>query len=143
MKVFLVEAEHMVRDEIMYQIPWEKQGFIFRAASGRGEEALSEVVRDNPQIVIIDVHLPSIDGLELSRRIKERIPEIKILLISEYRDFNYAKAALSIGVSDYLEKPVNTNGILEAVLRVSGQIELIKKRESDRLYACRKGGLNG
>ena len=131
LKVFLVEDEVVVRDSIRQMIPWMKFGFELCGEAGDGEMALPLIQRQKPDVVITDIRMPFMDGLELSRMVKKDLPETKIVIISAYRDFEYAKAAISIGVEQYLLKPVSRQEFLRVLKKIRGCYD---KENAQRIY---------
>ena len=123
MKVFLVEDEYIVREGIKNNIDWEKNGYDFCGEASDGELALPMISEKRPDIVITDIRMPFMDGIELSRMIKEEYPEIKIIILSGHEEFEYAKAAIQIGVEEYLLKPINGDELLQVVNRVAQKIK--------------------
>lgn len=123
MKVFLVEDEYIVREGIKNNIDWEKNGYDFCGEASDGELAFPMISEKRPDIVITDIRMPFMDGIELSRMIKEEYPEIKIIILSGHEEFEYAKAAIQIGVEEYLLKPINGNELLQVVNRVAQKIK--------------------
>ena len=112
LKVFLVEDEVVMRNGIKNNIPWEQEGFEFVGEASDGELAYPLIKREKPDILITDIRMPFMDGLELSRLVKKELPQIKIIILSGYNEFDYAKNAISIGVTDYLLKPISSAKIL-------------------------------
>lgn len=123
MKVFLVEDEYIVREGIKNNIDWEKNGYDFCGEASDGELAFPMISEKRPNIVITDIRMPFMDGIELSRMIKEEYPEIKIIILSGHEEFEYAKAAIQIGVEEYLLKPINGDELLQVVNRVAQKIK--------------------
>lgn len=123
MKVFLVEDEYIVREGIKNNIDWEKSGYDFCGEASDGELAFPMISEKRPDIVITDIRMPFMDGIELSRMIKEEYPEIKIIILSGHEEFEYAKAAIQIGVEEYLLKPINGDELLQVVNRVAQKIK--------------------
>lgn len=123
MKVFLVEDEYIVREGIKNNIDWEKNGYDFCGEASDGELAFPMISEKRPDIVITDIRMPFMDGIELSRMIKEEYPEIKIIILSGHEEFEYAKAAIQIGVEEYLLKPINGDELLQVVNRVAQKIK--------------------
>ena len=130
-KVFLVEDEIVMRDGIKNNIPWEKEGLEFAGEASDGELAYPLIRKVQPDILITDIRMPFMDGLELSELVKKEFPRIKIIILSGYNEFDYAKQAIHIGVTDYLLKPITAAKLLEAVKKVADVIE--KEREDARL----------
>ncbi len=119
MKVFLVEDEIIMREGIRNNIDWEKEGFEFVGEASDGELAYPLIQDSKPDILITDIRMPFMDGLELSRRVKEEMPDIKIIVLSGYDEFEYAREGIRIGITEYLLKPIDGNKLLEAVKRVA------------------------
>ena len=131
LKVFLVEDEVVMRNGIKKNIPWEQEGFEFVGEASDGELAYPLIKKEKPDILITDIRMPFMDGLELSRLVKKELPQIKIIILSGYNEFDYAKTAINIGVTDYLLKPISSAKLLEAVKKVGDVIE--KEQDHARL----------
>ncbi|PWJ47946.1 response regulator [Faecalicatena contorta] len=130
-KVFLVEDEIVIRSGIKNSIDWQKEGYEFSGEASDGELAYPMILKAKPDILITDIKMPFMDGLELSKMVKEALPEIKILILSGYNEFEYAKEAIHIGVADYLLKPISSAKLLEALGGIAKQIK--QKREEQSL----------
>lgn len=118
-KVFLVEDEAIIRRGIKNKIPWETEGFEFVGEASDGELAYPMIKKTKPDIVITDIKMPFMDGLELAAIIKKEMPDTKIIILSGYNEFEYAKTAISIGVTDYELKPISSERLLETIKRVA------------------------
>ena len=105
-KVFLVEDEVIIRNGVKKSIDWEKEGYDFVGEASDGELAYPLIIKEKPDILITDIRMPFMDGLELSKLVKEKLPDIRIMLLTGYSEFEYAKQAIEIGVEDYLLKPI-------------------------------------
>lgn len=128
-KVFLVEDEVIMRNGIRDNIDWRSEGMEFVGEAGDGELAYPLIKKTKPDILITDIQMPFMDGLELSRIVKKELPGIKIIILSGYSEFDYAKQAIGIGVTDYLLKPVSSAKLLEAIRKVAEVIEEERKRD--------------
>lgn len=128
-KVFLVEDEMVIRRGIKNSIDWEKEGYIFCGEASDGELAYPMIIKEKPDILITDIRMPFMDGLELCKLVKEELPNIKILILSGYDEFDYAKEAIRLGVSEYLLKPISSGKLLEALNGVS---ESIRREKEDK-----------
>lgn len=127
-KVFLVEDEYAIREGIKRSIHWERDGFELVGEAGDGEVALPKIIKSKPDILITDIRMPFMDGLELSRLVKSEMPDIKIIVLSGYDDFNYAKQAISIGVEEYILKPVSEETLMEELKKVA---DVINKEQQE------------
>lgn len=128
LKLFLVEDEMIIREGIKNKIKWEDYGFTFVGEASDGELALPLIQKLKPDVLITDIKMPFMNGLELSKLVKKEIPNIKIIILSGYNEFEYAKEAIGIGVTDYLLKPVSSIKITEVILKVKNLIEDEKKQ---------------
>ena len=128
-KVFLVEDEMVIRRGIKNSIDWEKEGYIFCGEASDGELAYPMIIKEKPDILITDIRMPFMDGLELCKLVKKELPNIKILILSGYDEFDYAKEAIRLGVTDYLLKPISSGKLLEALNGVS---ESIRREKEDK-----------
>ena len=128
-KVFLVEDEMVIRRGIKNSIDWEKEGYIFCGEASDGELAYPMIIKEKPDILITDIRMPFMDGLELCKLVKEELPNIKILILSGYGEFDYAKEAIRLGVTEYLLKPISSGKLLEALNGVS---ESIRREKEDK-----------
>ena len=134
-KVFLVEDEMVIRNGIVKSINWEKEGYRLVGEASDGELAYPMILKEKPDILLTDIKMPFMDGLELSRLVKQELPDTKILIFSGYDEFEYAKEAIRIGVTEYLLKPVSSEQLLEVMRRISKQIEQDREeREILRQY---------
>lgn len=122
-KVFIVEDEDIIRESIIKNIPWEKEGLLLAGDAGDGEIALSSIKDTKPDILITDVKMPFMTGLELARLVKKEQPEIKVIILSGYREFEYATEAINIGVTEFLSKPITSTKLLEVIKKVKDEIE--------------------
>jgi two-component system response regulator YesN len=134
--VLLVDDEPIVRrglNALLSRIP----GFSVVGEAGNGQEAVELCARLLPQIIILDVRMPVMDGLSALRRIKERHPNVKTIILSAYSEFAYARSALGLGAIDYLLKPANLEDFRKVLERVRGLISE-EARRSDDVEAIRQ-----
>jgi len=122
-KVFLVEDEIVIREGIKNIIHWNEEGFEIVGDESDGELAYPMIIREQPDILITDIKMPFMDGLELSKLLKKDMPQLKIIIISGYSDFGYAQQAIDIGVNEYLLKPVISTKLVAAVKNAAVAIE--------------------
>lgn len=131
-KVFLVEDEIVMREGIKNNIDWTKEGYEFVGEASDGELAYPLIQSTKPDILITDIRMPFMNGLELSRLVKQEFPNIKIIVLSGFDEFEYAKEAINIGITEYLVKPISSAALLEAVNRVKSIIE--EEQEQKQYY---------
>ena len=133
LKIFLAEDEVVVRETIKRMIPWEELGFELVGEAADGEMALPLLIRQQPDLLITDIKMPFMDGLTLARLAKKEIPGLKVVILSGYDDFNYAKQAIGIGVEDYLLKPITKNALIERLSEIRRKNITKNSRERCRL----------
>ncbi|HIW51188.1 MAG TPA: response regulator [Candidatus Blautia intestinavium] len=123
LRTFLAEDEIVVRENIKKMVPWEQYGFELVGEASDGEMALPLIKKLKPDLLITDIKMPFMDGLTLCKVVKKEFPDIKIVILSGYDDFNYAKEAIGIGVEDYLLKPITKNAFLERLCEIRSRYE--------------------
>ena len=122
-KVFLVEDEITIREGIKNKIRWEDEGFKIVGDESDGELAYPLIIKEQPDILITDIRMPFMDGLELCKLLRKDMPQLKIIIVSGYSDFGYAQQAIDIGVNEYLLKPITSTKLLAAVKNAASAIE--------------------
>ncbi len=129
--VFIVDDEVIVREGLRKRIDWEHSAFSFAGEAGDGEIALSMIQDIKPDILITDIRMPFMDGLELAREVKKIQPWIKILILSGHDEFDYAKKAISIGVEEYILKPFTPDEILASLTKIADALDKESRESSD------------
>lgn len=104
-KILIVDDEYLLRQGIKHLIDWKMEGFEIIGEASNGKEAIELVEKLKPHIILSDVVMPIMDGVDLSKIIKARYPEIQIIILSSYSDFEYVKDTFKLGVNDYILKP--------------------------------------
>ena len=122
-KVFLVDDEIVVREGIRNSVLWENTHYTLAGEAPDGELALSMIQETKPDILITDIRMPFMDGLALSRIVKKTLPWIKIIILSGHDEFEYAREAISIGVEEYLLKPVSAQEMLKSLEKLAKRID--------------------
>lgn len=123
LKVFLVEDESVIRDGLRDNIPWQQYGFQFVGEAADGEMALPLIRKTRPDVLITDIKMPFMDGLSLSRIVSKEFPKTKIVIISGYDDFEYARQAIEVGVDQFLLKPITRLMLKKTLLEMKEKIE--------------------
>lgn len=117
-KVMIVDDELSILEGLKRLLNWNALGFNVTYLASDGAEAYEAWKKIQPQLVITDIKMPEMDGLELSRLLKEADPNIEIIIISGYKDFTYAKEAIKHGVKSYILKPVDEEELTLEVKRI-------------------------
>lgn len=121
-KVFFVEDETAVRQAIIRTVDWEEEGFQICGEASDGEQALPLIIERQPDILITDIKMPFMDGLELARLAKKNLPTLIVIFISGYDDFLFTHEAIRLGVVDYVLKPVTAGKMIQALNRAVDRI---------------------
>ncbi len=129
--VFIADDEHIVLEGIRKKIDWDGAGLSFAGEATDGEIAFSMISEIKPDILITDIKMPFMDGLELSRLLKKIQPWIKIIILSGHDEFEYAKSAISIGVEDYILKPFTHEELLRSLQKVCRALDAEKEQQRD------------
>ena len=129
--VFLVDDEPIVLEGIRNKIDWESSGFTFAGEATDGEIAFSMIQEIKPDILITDIKMPFMDGLQLASAIKKTQSWIKIIILSGHDEFDYAKKAISIGIEDYLLKPFTAEDILTSLKKAAAHLDQERTQLSD------------
>ncbi|MBN2795713.1 MAG: response regulator [Clostridia bacterium] len=134
-KVLVVDDEPIVRRGIVNIINWNALNCEVIGESGNGVEGMALVETFKPDIIITDIHMPEIDGLEMIKRCKHFIPESKIIILTGFRDFDYLQEALKLGASDFLLKPSKIESITSSVKKCVLELDfkLQRKTQMDKL----------
>ena len=123
MKVLIIDDEPLARIGMRSIIPWEKNGFNLVGEAGNGIEGLEMAKRYSPDIILVDIIMPEMDGIEFIRRVKPILPDSKIIIMSCMNEIQYYQEAIHLGVSEYILKDkINPQEILETVGRVADEL---------------------
>lgn len=116
-KILIVDDEFIIRQGIVHFLDWEKEGFTIIGEASNGKEALAIIESTMPHIILCDIVMPIMDGVELSRIVKEKYPQIKMIVLSSYSDFDNVKTMFMNGATDYILKPTLSHDILMTSLK--------------------------
>ena len=126
-KVILVDDEEEVIDAIKSRILWEQLGLQIVGSATNGVKALELVEKLQPDIVITDIKMPYMNGLELSRRLNDEYKNVHIIIFTGFDEFDYAKEAVHLEIDEYMLKPINAVELSECLKRVKNSLD--KERE--------------
>ncbi|MFL7791965.1 MAG: response regulator [Anaerolineae bacterium] len=133
-KVFLVEDEPITRRGIRNNVDWKSAGFEFCGEAADGEMALPLIEASQPDVIITDIKMPFLDGLQLCKIIREHMPWIKIIILSGHNEFEYAQSAIKLGAIEYLLKPVSAADLQRTLQEVAVSLD----REREELKKLKK-----
>ncbi len=122
-KVLLVDDEYNVMNVIQQRIPWAEIGLCQPRYAANGIEALEKCEEEKPDIVLTDIKMPYMDGLELARQLKMNDPNIHIIILSGFDEFEYAKEAVSLNAEAYLLKPIDAKHLTEIFRKIKNELD--------------------
>lgn len=135
-EIVVVEDEPIIRENVIKKILLAGPAFKVTGSARNGKEALKLLEAVKPDILLTDIRMPGMDGLELIRKIKVSLPGIQIIILSGYSDFEYAREAIKSGVQEYLLKPLDTGSLKEALFSVKFKLDSANyKIEREILYS--------
>lgn len=105
-KVLFVDDEALIREAITENIPWKTLGYQLTGACRNGKEAMDRIRQDPPDLLLTDINMPYMDGIQLAKLVYEEYKDTKVVILSGYDDFEYAKQAVKIQVLEYILKPI-------------------------------------
>lgn len=127
-KLIIADDEQIALEQFSLAYDWNSMGFELAGAFNSGKAAL-EYIRSNPvDALLSDVKMPHISGIDLARECYENHPRVGVILISAYRDFEYAHQALWYNVVDYVLKPINEEKFLKSIAKLKAHLEKREKR---------------
>jgi len=126
-KIIIVDDEKMIREGLVKTMPWEEMGIEVVGSADNGRAALELAIAKKPHIILTDIRMPKMDGIQFLKRIKEELPKAKVLILSGYDDFSYAQQAIRYGATDYILKPIN----VEELQKVMEGLKDTFKEEND------------
>lgn len=132
-KLLIADDDEIICRGLGSCILWEQHGVSVSGLAYDGEMALEMVEIEQPDIIIADINMPFMDGMEFSCMVRQKYPEIKIILLTAYKEFSYAKQAIQLQIFEYLTKPFTNEEILQTVLRA------VKTLEKERSYRSKIG----
>lgn len=137
-KLIFADDEQVVRNSIMKIINWEECGFTVTACCENGREVIEKVEKDCPDVIITDIKMPFMDGVELASIVRSKHPTVKIVFLTGFDDFNYAKQAIDLNVMDYILKPITSRKLTKSLLQIKEKLDKEYKEKNDldllRLY---------
>lgn len=142
-RIILVDDEEEVRKGIIKKINWEDAGFRVVGDAENGKDALEKIENLEPDVVLTDIKMPYMDGLSLTEKIRQKYPSIKVIIFSGFDDFEYAKRAIKLNVTEYILKPVNVEELTLILKRIKHNLdeEIEHKRNVNLLRESYKNSL--
>ncbi len=122
-RLLVVDDEKVVRRGIIESIPWQEYGIEIVGEATNGQHALEVIPELTPDVILADVRMPVMDGLDLADAVRRRYPAIIVVILTAYDDFSYAQRAIRAGVTDYLLKPAGSDELAHVLTGIRGRIQ--------------------
>ncbi|MCE5342490.1 MAG: response regulator [Eubacteriales bacterium] len=122
-RLMLVDDEPEIRDGLLEIIDWAKEGFEVVGVAENGLEALQVAENVTPDLVVTDIRMPFLDGLEMARRMRVMLPTVQFIVLSGYDEFEYARQAVQIQIKDYILKPISSEEFISVLRRVKKHLD--------------------
>lgn len=133
LKVHIIEDEPYIRMELMEIIEWESYGFTIVGESKNGKEALKSLEKNSVDLIITDIEMPHMNGVEFLKNIRERGWDIEVVFLTGFSEFQYAREGAKLNIVDYLLKPIDTNQLIDVLNRVKSKV-LEKQIKGNKSY---------
>jgi len=130
-RLMLVDDEPEIRDGLQEIIKWEQEGFQVVGVAENGLEALQVAQSVSPDLVVTDIRMPFMDGLEMARRMRKMLPTVQFVVLSGYDEFDYARQAIQIQIKDYVLKPISSDEFVQVLRRVKSHLDEDFAQRSD------------
>lgn len=128
LKILIAEDEDIIRKGLVFTIDWLSMDCVVVAEAVNGEEGLQKIIEHKPDIVITDIKMPKLDGIEMVRQGLEYV-KFKSIILTSYAEFEYAKKAIALKTYEYLVKPIDENRIIEVIQEIHNELDKNKEAE--------------
>jgi two-component system, response regulator YesN len=131
LKVLVVDDEALLRKGIVLEIDWPSIGCMVVAEASNGMEGIEAVHKYQPDLIITDIRMPKMDGIQMVKRLREEGNEVNVIFLTAYSDFSYAQSAIKLYVADYLLKPFEDGELEAAVLQIRRRLQEKQQKGTD------------
>jgi two-component system, response regulator YesN len=132
-KVLVVDDEYFAREGMKRTVPWEKYGCTICGEAQDGREGIEEAKKHKPDLIITDISMPEVNGIDMAKEIREFLPNCKFIIITGYDEFKYAKAAIKLSAVDFILKPIDDDEFLEAVSKAVKDLRKLNMNNNIRI----------
>ncbi len=122
-RVMLVDDEEEARQAIARCVNWKEMGYQVVAEAENGEDALEKAEQFTPDVVLTDIHMPFMDGLTFCRKLREMMPQVRIIVFSGYDEFEYAQEAIRLEAEEYILKPINADELTRVFMKIKERLD--------------------
>lgn len=131
-QVLIADDEKIIRKGLMNIVPWNDLGYEICGEAANGKEALAFIEENNPDLVMIDIKMPGLKGLEVIKKVREDGYTGKIIILSGFADFSYAQEAIGLGVTSYLTKPVDKELLTKYLVDIAKELDENSKVKEEK-----------
>lgn len=139
LKVLVVEDEEIIRKGIVLAVDWAALDCVVVGEASNGAEALKAVERYDPSLIITDLKMPQMDGIEMLRHLREQGNDVYVIILTAYDSFAYAQSAIRLGAVDFLLKPFHDGDLEQAVTALRHRIEKNENQTAMPIPGLKKG----
>lgn len=129
LNVQIVDDEPIIRLGLQKLIDWEEMGFEIACIAQNGKQALEQLETEKVDLIITDIEMPIMNGLDFIREVREKDKNVEIVILTAYEDFEYAKTAIRYGITQYILKPIEEKAVMQLLLQIRQEIEERAKRK--------------
>lgn len=137
-KVIIADDEPIIREGIRDAVDWASLGFAVAAEAGDGEEALALALAHCADLMLVDLNMPILNGIDLIRELKARLPLCRIVIVTGHDEFGYAQQAIRYGVDEYILKPANPDHLTETLRKIASDLKQSMEQEKHLEQASRQ-----
>jgi two-component system response regulator YesN len=130
-KFLLVDDDDLIREEIRDNIWWDNYGFQFIGGCPDGKQAVNAIEKNHPDVILTDICMPFLDGLELAKYVSERFPKVKVIILTGYDRFDYAQQAIKFNVNDFLLKPITPDELIKLLQKLKKELDCERSFDKD------------
>lgn len=139
LKILIAEDEDIIRKGLAYTIDWLSIGYVLVGEAANGEEGIKKIKELKPDVVLADIMMPKVNGLEMIRRAREEV-RFKSVILTSYAEFDYAKEAIELRAYDYLMKPVDVDKLKEVMRKL--QADINHENEKELVFQQKNQGMD-
>lgn len=132
--VYLADDEQLIREGLAETIPWDSLGMNLIGTAEDGRQALKEIRELKPDVVLTDIRMPYLDGLDLIGKIREDHPSCRVVIITGHGEFTYAQSAIQLGVSDFVLKPIDVTSLCRTLGKLTQELDSEKHQQNEVLF---------
>jgi two-component system response regulator YesN len=131
-KLFIVEDEWLVLQGLKLTIPWEEMHCTVIGEARDGQAGLEGIMANPPDILLTDIRMPAMDGIQLAEKVAELLPQVKIVFLTGFDDFIYAQKAVKLGAADFVLKPTNPDELIQVIGRITSKLDEERRLQSQQ-----------